>query len=174
MTDRWLWDSTRQSFTRQFADTLQQEKARMTLHQGIKMQGQDLDKYIAKFEGLVQHAQYDINGPQTIHLFTRGLPTTLYETIFQNDSPRTFKQWRTAALKRQGLWFHMNARRNLYKFKSTPSQRAGGQQPFFAPPRHPDAMDLDGTRAQLANIVSDPAVIEAQWKEDRKRWNQNR
>ena len=30
-TDRWLWDSTLQSFTRQFADTLQQEKARITL-----------------------------------------------------------------------------------------------------------------------------------------------
>ena len=32
---------------------LQQEKARMTLCQGIKMQGQDLDEYIAKFEELV-------------------------------------------------------------------------------------------------------------------------
>ena len=53
MADCWLWDSTLQSFTRQFTDTLQQEKARMTLHQGIKMQGQDLDKYIARFEELV-------------------------------------------------------------------------------------------------------------------------
>ena len=51
--DCWLWDSTLQSFTRQFADTLQQEKARMMLRQGIKMQGQDLDEYIAKFEELV-------------------------------------------------------------------------------------------------------------------------
>ena len=57
MTDRWLWDSTLQSFTRQFADTLQQEKVRMTLRQGIKMQGQDLDEYTAKFEELVRHAQ---------------------------------------------------------------------------------------------------------------------
>ena len=99
----------------------------MTLHQEIKMQGQDLDEYIAKFEELVRHAQYDINGPQTIDKFTRGLPITLYETIFQPDSPRTFEQWRTAVLKRQGLWFHMNARPNLDKFKSTPSQKAGGQ-----------------------------------------------
>ena len=53
MTDCWLWDSTLQSFIRQFVDTLQQEKARMTLHQGIKMQGQDLDEYIAKFEELI-------------------------------------------------------------------------------------------------------------------------
>ena len=53
MTDRWFWDRTLQLFTRQFADMLQQEKARMTLHQGIKMQGQDLDEYIAKFEELI-------------------------------------------------------------------------------------------------------------------------
>ena len=53
MTDHWLWDSTLQSFTRQFTDMLQQEKARMTLCQGIKMQGQEIDKYIAKFEELV-------------------------------------------------------------------------------------------------------------------------
>ena len=53
MTDHWLWDSTLQSFTRQFTDMLQQEKARMTLRQGIKMQGQELDKFIAKFEELV-------------------------------------------------------------------------------------------------------------------------
>ena len=115
----------------------------MTLHQGIKMQGQDLDEYIAKFEELVRHVQYDITGPQTINMFTRGLPITLYETIFQHDNPRTFEQWRMAALKRQGLWFHMNARHNLDKIKSTPSQRAGGQRPFFTPSRHPDAMDVD-------------------------------
>ena len=42
----------------------------MTLCQGIRMQGQDLDGYIAHFEELVQHAEYDINGPQTIDMFT--------------------------------------------------------------------------------------------------------
>ena len=56
------------------------------------MQGQDLDKYIAKFEELIRHAQYNINGPQTINMFTRGLPMTLCETIFQHDNPRTFEQ----------------------------------------------------------------------------------
>ena len=34
-------------------------------------------------------------------------------------------------------------------------------------------MNVDRTRARLANIESDPAAIEAQWKEDRKQWNQN-
>ena len=91
------------------------------------MEGQELNEYIAKFDELVRHAQYDINGPQTIDMFTRGLPITLYKTIFQHNNPRMFEQWRTAALKKQGLWVHINARRNLDKFKSTPSQKAGGQ-----------------------------------------------
>ena len=97
--DRWLWDSCLLSFTRQFADTLQKEKACMTLCQGIRMQGQDLDGYIAHFEELVRHAKYDINGPQTIDMFTRGLPTSLYETIYQHDQLETFEQWRRVALR---------------------------------------------------------------------------
>ena len=80
------------SFKRQFADMLQQEKDRMTLCQGIKMQGQDLDEYIAKFEELVHRAQYDINSPQTIDMFTRGFITTLYEIIYQHGNPGTFKE----------------------------------------------------------------------------------
>ena len=66
------------------------------------MQGQDLNEYIAKFEELIQHAQYDINGPQTIDMFTRGLPITLYKAIFQHDNLRTFEQWRTQHSRDRG------------------------------------------------------------------------
>ena len=63
--DRWLWDSCLLSFKRQFTNTLQKEKARMTLQQGIKMQGQDLNN-IAQFKELVHHTEYDINGPHVM------------------------------------------------------------------------------------------------------------
>ena len=43
--NKWLWDSCPVLFKHQFADTLQKEKARMTLWKGINMQGQDLDSY---------------------------------------------------------------------------------------------------------------------------------
>ena len=163
--DRWLWDSCLLSFTRQFADTLQKEKACMTLRQGIKMQGQDLNGYIAHFEELVHHAEYDINGPQTIDMFTRGLPTSLYKTIYQHDQPETFEQWRKAALKRQGHWFHMNARKNLDKFKNSNLPRSAGPRPFFAPARHPDAMDIDWTtQARLATAEDYlPGGYRTQW-----------
>ena len=162
--DRWLWDSCLLLFNRQFADTLQKEKARMTLRQGIRMQGQDLDGYIAHFEELVRHAEYNINGPQTIDMFTRGLPTSLYETIYQHDQPETFEQWRRAALRRQGHWYHLNARKNLDKFKTSSQPRTTGPRPFFAPACHPDAMDIDRTRACLATTEDhEPGGYRAQW-----------
>ena len=122
----------------------------MTLRQGIRMQGQDLDGYIAHFEELVQHAEYNINSPQTIDMFTRGLPTSLYETIYQNNQPGTFEQWRRAALRQQEHWYHLNARKNLDKFKTPTQPCTTGPQLFFAPACHPDAMDVDRTWACLA------------------------
>ena len=35
-------------------------------------------------------------------------------------------------------------------------------------------MDVDHMQAQLANIEPDPAATEAQWREDQRKWNQNR
>jgi len=145
-TDQWLWDSTLVSFTRQYADNLQQEKATMNLRQGIKMQGQDIDGYIAHFEELVRHAQYDINAPQTIDMFTRGLPTALYEKVYEMDTPTNFEEWRRASIKRQGVWFHMNGGATLKGSKTTtPPKNNNAQRPFYAPNRHPDAMDVDRT-----------------------------
>ena len=115
--NKWLWDSCPVLFKHQFADTLQKEKARMTLWKGIKIQGQDLDSYIAWFEELVQHTDYNMISPQTIDMSTWGLPIILYETIYQPHQLETFKQRRRVALKRQGLWSHMHARCNLDKFK---------------------------------------------------------
>ena len=173
--DRWLWDSCLLSFNRQFADTLQKEKARMTLCQGIRMQGQDLNGYIAHFEELVQHAEYDINGPQTIDMFTRGLLTSLYETIYQHDQPETFEQWRRAVLRRQGHWYHLNARKNLDKFKTSSQPRTTGPRPFFAPARHPDAMDMDCTRACLATAEDhEPGGYRTQWTQPQGQNSQGR
>ena len=59
----------------------------MTLRQEIRMQGQDLDGYIAHFEELIQHAEYDINSPQTIDMFTRG-----FQRPFMKPSTNTINQ----------------------------------------------------------------------------------
>jgi hypothetical protein len=45
-----LWNTIERAFKRKFADTLEQENAQAILKKGIKMVGEDLDSYIAKFE----------------------------------------------------------------------------------------------------------------------------
>ena len=61
MADEWLWESTMQAFNRQFADVLEQEKAKALLRRGFKMEGGDLDAYISKFEQTVRHAGLNLD-----------------------------------------------------------------------------------------------------------------
>ena len=69
--DIWLWNSTRQSFCHQYADTLQQEKAQATIMRGLRMDPQNINGYIAQFEELICHTGYNINNPLTIGHFTK-------------------------------------------------------------------------------------------------------
>ena len=54
LTDEWLWESTSTAFNRQYADILEQEKAKIMLRQGFKMEREELDAYISKFEQAVR------------------------------------------------------------------------------------------------------------------------
>jgi hypothetical protein len=58
--DERLWTHRFQSFQRQYADNQEQERAENLLQRGIRMQGEDLDAYIAKYEGLVLKASFNL------------------------------------------------------------------------------------------------------------------
>ena len=131
---------------------MQEEKARAIIMKVLKMDPQDPDSYIAKFEELVRHTNFNINDPLTIGHFTKGLPRGLYKTIYQHDGPTTFEQWRTVTLQRQGQWFHMEARQNLDKFQNTSRHPQFNQRVFQAPARHPDAMDTSADRSRACNV----------------------
>ena len=87
LTDEWLWESTMQAFNRQFADVLEQEKAKALLRKGFKMEGSDLDAYISKFEQTVRHAGLNHDDPLVLDKFTDGLPTKMYEDIYTHKHP---------------------------------------------------------------------------------------
>jgi len=109
-TDERLWNEVAASFHRWFADNLAKEKAQNSLREGIKMKGEDIDSYIAKFEETVRMAEYRFDVPQTIETFTEGLPTGLYQKVLEYDRPRSYEQWKQAAIDRQQLYMHMKAR----------------------------------------------------------------
>ncbi len=97
-TDERLWNKVVASFLRCFADSLAKEKAQSLLQDGIKMKGEDIDSYIAEFEEAVRMAEYRFDVPQTIETFTEGLPTGLYQKVLEYDRPRSYEQWKQAAI----------------------------------------------------------------------------
>ena len=80
---------------------LEQEHAQAILKRGIKMQGENMDDYIAWFEYLARQARYHLDNPQMLDLFTQGLLDALYTKIYKLDDPQDYEQWKQCALDRQ-------------------------------------------------------------------------
>ena len=73
------------------------------------MKGEDIDTYVMEFEELIRIAGYQFNVPQTIEIFTDGLPIGLYQKILKIDHPITYEQWKQAATDCQQQYIHMKA-----------------------------------------------------------------
>jgi hypothetical protein len=89
-----LWNTIERAFKRNFADTLEQENAQAILKKGIKMVGEDLDGYIAKFELLARQARYHVDNAQTLDIFAQGLPNALYADTYKLDDPQDYDEYR--------------------------------------------------------------------------------
>jgi hypothetical protein len=74
------------------------------------MQNGDLDGLITRFEQLVRHANYDVNQPLVLRIFTDALPHAMYEYIFKNIQPRDYEGWREASIQQQKVFVHMKSR----------------------------------------------------------------
>jgi hypothetical protein len=73
------------------------------------MQNGDLDGLITRFEQLVRHANYDVNQPLVLRIFTDALPHAMYEYIFKNIQPRDYEGWREASIQQQKVFVHMKS-----------------------------------------------------------------
>jgi hypothetical protein len=169
--DPYLWTSIEGAFRRQFADTLEMERAQNKLRQGIRMKEGKIDEYVAEFDTLIAQAGYKADDAQMLEKFISGLPASLYETIYQLDDPKTYEAWRRAAIKRQEKWLHMQSikqgRKTLDSFRQASGSRNINLNRFLAPPPwDPNAMDtLARTRVQgRLSLTDDPP----EYKEDTK------
>ncbi len=109
------------------------------------MKGEDIDSYITEFEEAIQMAEYWFNVPQTIETFTEGLPTGLYQKVLEYDRPRSYEQWKQAAIDRQQLYMHMKARLRAHQGGSTPKPQQRGWVPTHQL-SNPNAMDTSAGR----------------------------
>jgi hypothetical protein len=159
--DQTLWNTIERAFKRNFADTLEQENAQAILKKGIKMVGEDLDGYIAKFELLARQARYHVDNAQTLDIFTQGLPNALYADTYKLDDPQDYDEWKRRLLQRQRQFIHVKTRLNNFRTTQTPRtpQNNWGPRSNYQAPRgnrDPNAMDtsLDRVRARGGTVAA--------------------
>jgi hypothetical protein len=73
------------------------------------MQQGDLDGLITCFKQLAQHANYDVNQPLVLCIFTDALPHMMYKFIFKNIRPANYELWREAVIEQQKIFIHMKS-----------------------------------------------------------------
>ena len=79
--------------------SLQKAKAEF---QSIKMEGGDLDTYIAKFKRLARIASYDLHNQMVLDWFGSSLTSGLYIAIVNGpNEPRNWTEWTRVAQKYQ-------------------------------------------------------------------------
>ena len=99
--DKHLYDSVLDSFNMAFTDTMSLQKAKAEF-QTIKMEGGDLDTYIARFERLARIAGYNLQDQLVFDRFGSGLILGLYIAIVNSpDEPRNWMEWTRAVQKYQ-------------------------------------------------------------------------
>jgi hypothetical protein len=160
--DQTLWNTIERAFKRNFADTLEQENAQAILKKGIKMVGEDLDGYIAKFELLARQARYHVDNAQTLDIFTQGLPNALYADTYKLDDPQDYDEWKRRLLQRQRQFIHVKTRLNNFRTNPTPRapQNNWGPRSNYQAPRgnrDPNAMDTSPgrIRARGGTVAAD-------------------
>ena len=88
-----LYDTVIDSFDTAFTDMMSLQKAKAEFH-SVKMEGGNLDTYIAKFERLTRLAGYDLHDQMVLDRFGSGLNSGLYIAIINGpDEPRNWTEW---------------------------------------------------------------------------------
>ena len=144
-----------------FTDTMSLQKAKAEF-QTIKMEGGDLDTYIARFERLARIAGYNLQDQLVLDWFGSGLTSGLYIAIVNGpDEPRTWTEWTRAAQKYQHKYLLIRSSLGLRnprelktrkKLQTLEQWKAAWKKPTN---RDPDAMDTTPGRTRVRKIDAD-------------------
>src|SRR5258708_1019959 len=95
--DKQLWESLKTAFEQSFTYTNKVEDAKHQLA-CLKMQANNIDDYIAKFENLVRKAGIPYQEQGILNRFKEGLKRGIHATILQWDQwPTNLDQWQEQA-----------------------------------------------------------------------------
>ena len=155
-----LWGIFQTEFETAFTNTTKVQDAEAALEHIRIQQGENIDQYIARFEDLMERAQWGERDRGTINTFRRGLHEAMQKAIFLKDPiPTTFTQWKEAArneasryalMKSAGM-FQKREQRGGFKFTNPKAQQRWGRftqnhnqrDQREHSKRDPNAMDVD-------------------------------
>ena len=113
ITEEYLYDTVMGLFNTTFTDTMSMQKAKAEF-QNIKMEGGDLDAYIAKFERLTRLAGYNLQDQIVLNWFGSGLTSGLYIAIVNSEEePRNWSEWVRAVQKYQQKYLLIRSSLNM-------------------------------------------------------------
>ena len=167
MTDKSLWEDFELMFRTAYMD----QDAKLTAFQKLselRMQGSDIDSYIADFDRLIDEAGYSKYDMGVMIKFKEGLqPSLLREILLHNvPAPQTLLDWKQKARERQMVYKELKnaglhrggptdlqkkwAQKLGLKTYQTPHQRSSqGFRPSYTP-----------TRSQIVPMDVDAGTIE--------------
>ena len=121
--EEYLYNTVMDSFNTAFTDTMSMQKAKAEF-QYIKMEGGDLDTYIAKFERLTRLASYNLQHQIVLDRFGIGLSTGLYIAIVNSaEEPRNWTNWVHTAQKYQQKYLVIHSSLNMRSPKDLKSHK---------------------------------------------------
>src|SRR5712675_2627729 len=105
MTDKSLWEDFELLFRTAYMD----QDARLTAYQKLnelRMQGSDIDSYIAEFDRLIEEARYNKYDMGVMIKFKEWLQPSLLREILLHTvlAPDTLTGWRQKARERQTVY----------------------------------------------------------------------
>ena len=108
-TEEYLFNTVIDSFHSAFTDTMSMQKAKDEF-QNIKMEGGDLNAYVAKFERLARLAGYNLQNQLVLNKIGSGLTTGLYIAIVNSaEEPWNWTEWVQADQKSQQKYLFIRA-----------------------------------------------------------------
>jgi hypothetical protein len=161
-TDEDLWNNFGADFRSTFEDTASEENAYAKL-KSLRMEGDQIDEYIATFEVLLAKAGWRRNDKGSIDLFFNGLSQKVQSKILSIYAilPVTIDDWQAAARQvvqryrlmnvKIGPWKPREFQRDL-KGQIKGTRELKGQ---FRETRDPNAMDVDTANFDLSDTEVD-------------------
>ena len=169
--DEALWTEYQAAFDAAYTDTARRQTAQSEIKH-LRMQGDDLDSYIAAFKHLARDAGYDLNTLGAADLFALGLRQKLFDAcMYRENQPETFDEWVAAAkseqTRRAKRYAMQESAYQAQVYHRKPYQKANGHKKYIHPNDRVVPMDIDPptyTHIRRASTEQDKQRLSGQGK----------